>query len=160
AALEDDSPSLTVGASVIGGSQAGAAASILRRFLQTHALVGLDDIVARYPFEPRWAEAQLQEWVRAGTAVAVPLTETATVHFALPDNLQPVQRTSLALHRQEILSVPPHQFADFVLRWQYRHPARRREGPEGLRAVLQRLEGLELPAELWEQTVLPSRMAD
>jgi ATP-dependent Lhr-like helicase len=135
-----------------------AATIILRRFLQSHALVGLADILARYPFASRWAEEQLNDWVRTGSAVAVPAE--VSVQFALPANLQQVQRTSLALQRREILSCPPHQFVDFLLRWQQRHPATQREGPDGLRSVLEQLEGLSLPAELWEQTVLPSRVKD
>jgi ATP-dependent Lhr-like helicase len=146
-------PSLTVGASSAKGM-------ILRRFVATHALIGFDDILTRYPFERGWAEAQLEAWVEGGAAIVIQPSDNAETRFAVPANLQQVQRTSLALHRQEILSVPPHQFADFLLRWQHRHPAARRQGPEGLRSVLHRLEALALPAELWEQAVLPSRVVD
>ena len=48
-----------------------AGATILNRFLLTHALVGLADVLQRYPFEQAWAERQLEEWARTGRAVVV-----------------------------------------------------------------------------------------
>src|SRR5262249_54468446 len=62
-----------------------------------------------------------------------------------------------ALMRQEIVACPAAQFAEFVLRWQGVHPATRQEGADGIASTLSRLEGLPLPAELWEATVLPAR---
>jgi ATP-dependent Lhr-like helicase len=61
--------------------------------------------------------------------------------------------------RNEITPCPPAQFADFVLRWQGLHPDHRHADAEGVAEVLARLQGLGLPAELWEQTVLPGRLA-
>jgi ATP-dependent Lhr-like helicase len=136
-----------------------AAATILSRFLQTHALVGLRDVLDRYPFEPGWARRQLEEWVRTGRAVAVPPSaETEPLQWSAPANLEQVQRGTLALLRSEVVTCPPARFADFLLRWQHVHPATRRGSAEGLAEVLEELEGLPLPADLWEQTVLPSRV--
>ena len=134
-----------------------AALRILERFLQTHALVGLDDLLQRYPFERGWAQRQLQSWVRTGRAVPVQ-REGQPTQFADPSNLEQVQRGSLGLLRREILTCRPEQFADFVLRWQRVHPAERRGGFEGLDEVLQRLAGLPLSPELWEEVVLPARV--
>jgi ATP-dependent Lhr-like helicase len=69
-----------------------------------------------------------------------------------------VQRGTLGLLRREVVTCQPAQLADFVLRWQRVHPAERRGESAGLAAVLERLQGLPLPAELWEQTVLPARV--
>ncbi|MCS6851762.1 MAG: DEAD/DEAH box helicase [Gemmataceae bacterium] len=136
-----------------------AAATILGRFLDTHALVGLGDILRRYPFESGWAERQLTEWVRRGRAVVVPAREPGgAARWAAPDNLEEVQRRALALGRQEVVTCPAPQFADFLLRWHHLHPQTRREGPEGLAEVLGRLSGLALPEELWESTILPARV--
>jgi ATP-dependent Lhr-like helicase len=134
-----------------------AAAFILARFLQTHALVGLADVLARYPFERGWAQAQLEEWARSGRAVIVQ-PEAETMQWSAPENLEQVQRGSLAILRREVVTAPPHQFADFLLRWQGLHPDARRGSAEGLAAVLQQLEGWPLPWEVWEQWVLPARV--
>jgi ATP-dependent Lhr-like helicase len=137
-----------------------AAETILYRFLETHALVGLRDILARYPFEPRWAERKLEEWTESGRAVRVPpATEEEAFQWSAPANLEQMQRSTLALLRREVVTCPPPQFADFMLRWQGLHPDSHQGGPEGVGEVLTRLQGLPLPAELWEQTVLPARIA-
>jgi ATP-dependent Lhr-like helicase len=136
-----------------------AAEMILARFLDTHALVSLRDVLRRYPFEPAWAERKLDEWGRSGRLVPLPPPgELEPLQWSAPANLEQVQRGSLALLRREVITCPPPQFADFLLRWQGLHPAARQGTGEGLAAALERLEGLPLPAELWEQTVLPGRV--
>ncbi len=135
-----------------------AGVAVLARFLATHALVGLNDILERYPFEPDWARRQLDEWARSGRAVVVRHDDAATMQWSAPENLQQVQRGSLALLRREVVACPPAQFADFVARWQGAHPSDRHGESAGLAEALARLEGLPLPAPLWEQTVLPARV--
>ncbi len=141
-------------------TQAPAAAElILNRFLQTHALVGLSDLLDRYPFEPDWARRKLDEWAQCGRIQPVPADgQTEPSRWSAPANLEQVQRSSLALLRREVITHSPQQFADFLLRWQYRHPSTRRDNAEGLPEVLERLAGLPLPAALWQRTVLPSRV--
>jgi ATP-dependent Lhr-like helicase len=131
---------------------------ILARFLDTHALVGLADVLVRYPFERSWAQRQLEEWVRAGRAVCVPRREGETQQYATPGNLDQVQRGSLGLLRKEVITCQPGQFVDFVLRWQRLHPAERRGTSAGLAEVLERLQGAFLPVGLWEESVLPARV--
>jgi ATP-dependent Lhr-like helicase len=136
-----------------------ATETILQRFLQTHALVGLADVLSRYPFDEQWASQKLAEWSQSGQITPLPpADQNQSLQWAAPANLEQVQRLSLALRRREILTCPPHQFADFVLRWQYRHPECRQQGVEGLSKVLHRLQGLPITAELWERTVLPGRV--
>jgi ATP-dependent Lhr-like helicase len=134
-----------------------AATTILARFLQTHALVGLADVLARYPFEPGWAERQLTSWARSGRAVVVQ-RGGPTVEFSAPENLEQLQRGSLAILRREVVTCSAPHLVDFLLRWQYVHPTSHRGGPEGLADVLDRLQGLALEPEVWEQVVLPARV--
>src|SRR5262249_39790387 len=134
---------------------------VLGRFLETHALVGLRDILDRYPFEPGWTRRLLEQWAVRKRLVAVPAaTELEPLQWSAPENLEQVQRGSLALLRREVLTCPAPQFVDFVLRWQHVHPSAQASSSDGLREVLTRLEGLPLPGELWQQTVLPARVPD
>jgi ATP-dependent Lhr-like helicase len=135
---------------------ATAALAILRRFLLTHALVGLNDILQRYPFDRSWAESQLQDWAREGQAIR--LHSEAGESWSVPTNLEQVQRTSLSLLRREVPTVPPQQFARFLLYWQQAHPAAQQEGIEGLGLVLDKLRGWPLAQDLWEETILPLRV--
>src|SRR2546428_4382457 len=48
----------------------------------------------------------------------------------------------------------------FLLRWQRFAPDARAEGPEGLGAVLELLDGYEVPAGAWEADVLPARLGE
>ncbi len=137
-----------------------AGAVILHRFLTTHALVGLADVLARYPFEPAWARRQLEEWTRSGRIVAVSAPQGESVVFSDPANLEQVQRGSLGILRREVVTCSPPQFADFLLRWQGVHPDTRRGGSTGLADSLDRLQGLPLDAEIWEQTLLPARVPE
>jgi ATP-dependent Lhr-like helicase len=134
-----------------------AGAAILVRFLATHALVGLADVLARYPFDAEWALRQLDEWAGAGRAVVV-VQGGAPMQWSAPDNLEQVQRGSLALIRREVLTCRPAQFADFQLRWQFLHPETRVGEADSLADALERLAGLPLPAGLWETAILPVRV--
>ena len=135
-----------------------AATAIFERFLTTHALVGLADVLNRYPFDPQWAQQQLEEWARAGRATAVRRDDAGPLQWSAPENLEQVQRGSLSLLRREVTACPPQQFADFLLRWQGVHPSTQKGGAEGLSEAMERLQGLALSTELWEQTVLPARV--
>lgn len=157
---EADLYAAAFGTCTTGANREKAVRTILWRFLGTHALVSLSDVLTRYPVERRLAEALLEHWVREGSAVAVMQDEAGAARFAHPQNLRLIHRGSLALHRSEILSCPPRRFAQFVLKWQHLEPASRREGPDGLAEVLAQLEGQWLPAELWEQAVLPARLRE
>ena len=112
----------------------------------------------RYPFEEEWARRQLEEWARTGRVVPVQRGELEPVQWSAPANLDQVQRGSLALLRREVVTCAPPQFADFLLRWQRVHPETRRGEAAGLAETLDRLQALPLPAEVWEQTVLPARV--
>jgi ATP-dependent Lhr-like helicase len=140
-------------------SEAQESASILfARFLETHALVGLEDVLTRYPFERAWAKRELEAWIHSGRAVAIPRGQGEPVQYAAPANLEQVQRTSLGLLRREVITCQPTTFIDYLLRWQRVHPAERRGGADALADALERLHGLPLPFEVWEQIVLPARV--
>ena len=120
--------------------------AILARFLQTHALVSLADVLGRYPFEASWAERQLRAWAERGRAVPVgPAGDGDTMQWSAPENLEQVQRGSLGLLRREVTTCSPPQLADFLLRWQGAHPETQKGTAEGLAETLDRLQGLPLP---------------
>jgi ATP-dependent Lhr-like helicase len=61
--------------------------------------------------------------------------------------------------RQEIEPVTAQDFVRFLLRWQRVAPGTQREGRAGVAATIAQLQGFEIPAGVWEETVLPSRVA-
>jgi ATP-dependent Lhr-like helicase len=71
-----------------------------------------------------------------------------------------IHRYTLDRLRQEIEPVSAADFMRFLLRWQRLTPDARAEGPDGLAAVLELLDGFEVPAGAWETDVLPARLAE
>jgi ATP-dependent Lhr-like helicase len=70
-----------------------------------------------------------------------------------------IHRYTLKRLRKEIEPVSLADYQRFLFDWHGLGSARR-EGREALRGVLAELEGLALPAAVWEREVLPARIAD
>ena len=71
-----------------------------------------------------------------------------------------IHRYTLDRLRREIEPVSAADFMRFLCRWQRAAPEARAEGPEGLAAVLELLDGYEVPAGAWESDVLPARLGE
>jgi ATP-dependent Lhr-like helicase len=69
-----------------------------------------------------------------------------------------IHRYTLDRLRAEIEPVSVADFTRFLFAWQHVDPAHRLSGADGLRAVVARLDGFELPAQAWERAILPARL--
>ena len=69
-----------------------------------------------------------------------------------------IHRYTLNRLRKEIEAVSAADYLRFLLSWQHAAPDARMEGPEGLAAILEQLEGIEAGAAAWEADVFPVRM--
>jgi ATP-dependent Lhr-like helicase len=69
-----------------------------------------------------------------------------------------IHRYTLTRLRAEIEPVSPADFMRFLFAWQHVAPSSRLTGIDGLRAVVEALDGFELAADAWERTVLPARV--
>lgn len=133
--------------------------TVVRRYLETHALIGLDDLTARYPIGPARATDLLERFEEAGRVIMLgPAQGTDATRWADPKNLEEVRRLSIAMRRRESVAVLPEVFADFVARRQHVHPATRRVAPAEVGLVLEQLQGYAATAELWESELLPRRV--
>jgi ATP-dependent Lhr-like helicase len=70
-----------------------------------------------------------------------------------------IHRYTLNRLRAEISPVTPAEFMRYLFAWQHVDPSNALAGPEGLRAVMAQLDGVELPARAWERDVLSARIA-
>ncbi len=68
-----------------------------------------------------------------------------------------IHRRTLNRLRREIEPVTAADFVRFLVRWQRVDADARTEGPGGLLALLELLEGYEAPAAAWEADLLPAR---
>ncbi len=135
-------------------------AAIVRRFLQTRALVGLHEVTARYPIDPAQATELLESLVREGELVQLEGDGTTGPRWSERGNLDEARRLTIALRRRESVAVAPEVFADFVSRLQRIHPETRLEGEPALDAVLETLVGWAAPLDAWEAELLPRRISD
>ena len=71
-----------------------------------------------------------------------------------------IHRLTINRLRAEIQPVSVAEFQRFLTVWQRVEPEERAEGPEGLAAVLELLDGYETQAGAWEPDVLASRVKD
>ena len=69
-----------------------------------------------------------------------------------------IHRYTLDRLRKEVEPVSPADFMRFLFVWHHLDPEYRVEGPMGLTALLDLLEGFQAPASAWENHLLPARM--
>jgi ATP-dependent Lhr-like helicase len=75
-----------------------------------------------------------------------------------PEVLRMIRRRSLARLRKEIEPVEPTVLARFLTRWQQVLPSERRRGPDAVLDVVEKLQGVPLPASSLEREILPARV--
>ena len=130
---------------------------LVRRFARTHGPFETDALRARYgvDFTP-----VLEALETSGDLVRGELRPGGTQReWCDPEVLRRLRRASLAALRKEIEPADQRALARFLPNWQGvdRHPAAG-AGPDRLREVLIGLQGLALPADVWERDVLPRRL--
>src|SRR5690606_9809478 len=69
-----------------------------------------------------------------------------------------ISRATIRTLRAQIEPVSGADLMRFLLEWQGVTREPRGEGPQSLAAVLEQLEGFEIPAIAWERDVLPARL--
>lgn len=60
--------------------------------------------------------------------------------------------------RSEIEPVTAQDFMRFLARWQHVIPGTQRQGRAGVLAVIDQLQGYEIPSGAWEESILPARV--
>ena len=130
---------------------------LLTRYGCTHGPFTTAEVRARYGID---ASAALRELEREGALVRGELRPGGSEReWCDPEVLRRLRRASLAVLRKEIEPAEARELARFLPAWQGvdRHPASG-AGIDRLRETLVPLQGLALPAEVWERDVLPRRV--
>jgi ATP-dependent Lhr-like helicase len=109
-----------------------AEGAVLRgRFRRSVASEGVDPSGPAAPPPQEWCERRL----------------LARIHRATIDRL-----------RKEIEPVPVSQFTRFLASWQHTSPDTRLDGPTGLLALVEQLQGFSAPLHVWEEHIFRARM--
>ena len=129
---------------------------LVARYARTHGPFTTDELRARYGVD---AAAVLRELERDGHVVRGELRPGGSGReWCDVEVLRRLRRASLAALRKEIEPAEQQALAAFLPAWHGidRHPSAG-AGIDRLREVLVPLQGLALPAEIWERDVLPRR---
>jgi ATP-dependent helicase Lhr and Lhr-like helicase len=129
---------------------------LVARYARTHGPFTSDELRERYGVD---AGAVLRELERDGEIVRGELRPGGSGReWCDVEVLRRLRRASLAALRKEIEPADQRALAAFLPSWQGvdRHPSAG-AGIDRLREVLVPLQGLALPAEIWERDVLPRR---
>ena len=133
-----------------------ALSRLLRRYATTHGPFTTADVRTRYGID---VAAVLRELERSGGLIRGELRPGGSEReWCDPEVLRRLRRASLAVLRKEIEPAEARELARFLPAWQGvdRHPASG-AGIDRLREILVPLQGLALPAEVWERDILPRR---
>ncbi len=136
-----------------------ALANLAARYARTHGPFTTAQLRARYGVDPT---AVLERLERDGELVRGelhPHGRPGEPEWCDTEVLRRLRRASLAALRKEIEPADQRALAAFLPSWQGvdRHPAAG-AGIDRLREVLVPLQGIALPAEVWERDVLPRRV--
>ena len=130
---------------------------VFARFARTHGPFTTAELRERYAVDPT---AALRALERAGDLVRGELRPGGTEReWCDAEVLRRLRRASLAVLRKEVEAVDRRRLAAFLPSWQGvdRHPATG-AGADRLREALVPLQGLALPADVWERDVVPRRV--
>ncbi|HUK33619.1 MAG TPA: DEAD/DEAH box helicase, partial [Vicinamibacterales bacterium] len=92
------------------------------------------------------------------TSTSLDASGAPPIEFCDRGLLARIHRYTLNRLRAEIEPVSAADFMRFLFVWQHVNPAHRLAGIEGVRAVLGRLDGFEMPGRAWERAILPARV--
>jgi ATP-dependent Lhr-like helicase len=129
---------------------------LIQRFVRNRGIFQTQDIADRYHLSETEVAANLSLLAADGIIAPGEYRPGGTGEEWCDSNLlEEIRRRSLAQSRRAAETVGPERFAAFLCDWQ--GVGSERGGLDGLYENLRQLRGLWLPAEVWEQSVLPGR---
>ena len=126
---------------------------VLRRFAKTHGPFTTAEVASRFALERTRVDAELAGLELDDELVRGELRPGGTEReWCDPEVLRRIRRATLAVLRREVEPAEQASFGRFLPVW---HGIGRRQS---LREALVPLQGMALPAPLWESDVLPRRV--
>jgi ATP-dependent Lhr-like helicase len=161
ARFEPDAPLPPALAALPRPTPEDAAARVVRGHLDTCGPVTVPELAARTALAPGEVEIALARLEAEGFALRGrfdPARGDGAEEWCARRLLARIHAYTQERLRREIEPVTAQDFMRFLLRWQHVAPGARREGRRGLLGVVEQLQGFELAAGSWEESVLPARV--
>jgi len=111
--------------------------------------------------EPNFIESALGALEGEGYVLRGRFNSNATdIEFCARRLLARIHRLTLDSLRRQIAPVSTEELLRFLLDWTHLTPGTQVFGRDGILEVIEQLQGFEIPAVLWEQMILPSRVSE
>jgi ATP-dependent helicase Lhr and Lhr-like helicase len=135
---------------------------VLNRYIGTQLAFTAEQLAGRYGLGMERIGTLIEEWGEEGRIVAAPFAaeEERGVLWTEAKLSSRLIRATLNKHRSRIESVDGDAYCSRLLVWQHAAAGARLQGIDGLREVIEQLQGLFLPWSHWESVVFPARLTD
>ncbi|MEZ5080420.1 MAG: DEAD/DEAH box helicase [Thermoleophilia bacterium] len=132
---------------------------LVGRFARTHGPFAAAEVAARFDIAIGAAEAALSVLEGRGRLVRGEIRPGgSSLEWCDADVLRRIRRASLAALRREVEPTDPDVLGRFLPAWHGIDRPAAAPGPDALRDVIARLQGVALPAAQWEAETLPRRL--
>jgi len=132
---------------------------VITRMLRSHGPLPINELAERYHIEMNTCAQILFSLEKNENLIHGILTqERAEEQWCYRPNLERIHRASINILRKEITPATIADFTQLLLQWQHRHPSTQEQGEDGIRAIIDKLQGFTLPSELWEAEIFRNRV--
>ncbi len=134
--------------------------AVVRRYVQNHGPITSSELVSRYGFQQEAIQDELNKLTSTNDVVKGQFNPRlpSDHQFVFRSNLEHIHRQTISILRKEITPSSLPDFTQFLLHWQNLHPSTQRTGVAGINEVIEQLQGVSLPAEIWEREILLRRV--
>ncbi len=134
------------------------AAEVVRGHLDVLGPVTAAELAASTGLSRSTVEAALIRLEVEGFALRGRFTDSGEEEFCARRLLARIHSYTQKRLRREIEPVTAQDYMRFLLRWQHVAPETQTAGRTGVLAVIEQLQGFEIPAGAWEEAILPARL--
>ncbi|MBI2429124.1 MAG: DEAD/DEAH box helicase [Ignavibacteriales bacterium] len=132
---------------------------VVLRMLRSRGPLTVEEIATRYDLEVKECEQVLQSLKKSESLVFGFLTkEIEREQWCYRPNLERIHRASINILRKEIKPATIADFTQLLLQWQHRHPNTHERNEEGVRSIIDKMQGFAMPSELWEAEIFRTRI--
>jgi ATP-dependent Lhr-like helicase len=153
---------LLYGEADAGHSPEQVAAAVLRGHLDISGPLSAGDLVGRCALSPSTVAVGLAVLENDGFALQGAFTDpdAGGVEWCARRLLARIHSYSRTRRRQAVEPVTAQDFIRFLLRWQHVAPGTQLRGRQGVRLVIEQLQGFEAAVAAWEPQILRRRVTE
>jgi len=142
-------------------SRQEARLTLIQKYVRSHGPMTKYEIMERYGFTDQFVERALENQQEAGIVAKGEYMPTKPFpQWCYKSNLEEIHRLTLNRLRKEMEPATPVEYADLIARLQHAHPDTRLSGIDGLREVIEQIQGYEDYQVVFERHVFPTRVKD